>query len=189
MSDTETSPRLSLSHATLAVSDLDEMLAFYCDVLGFRVTDRGDPGDGSEMVFISQDPGEHHQIVLVRGAPTADRNFVLIDHLAFRTVSLDDLRTIGERLADAGVDDLIPVSHGNAWSLYFTDPEGNGLECFVDSPFHVAQPHGGGLDLDLTDADLEAATRAELEPLPGFAPIEQWRADFEATLAEPNRQD
>ena len=48
-----------------------------------------------------------------------------------------------ERLAAAAVDSVIPVSHGNAWSLYFTDPEGNGLECFVDSPFHVAQPYAG----------------------------------------------
>ena len=39
------------------------------------------------------------------------------------------------------------MNHGNAWSLYFTDPEGNGLECFVDSPFHVTQPYADRLDL------------------------------------------
>ena len=41
------SPRLSLSHATVAVRDLDVMLDFYCDVLGFVVTNRGEAMPGS----------------------------------------------------------------------------------------------------------------------------------------------
>ena len=134
-------PRLSLSHTTVAVRDLDVMVDFYTDVLGFHVTNRGTPGPGQpELAFLSQDPSEHHQMVFLQGE-TPDHHIVFADHLAFRTGSLDDLRTIGERLAAAGVEQVHPVSHGNAWSLYFNDPEGNGLECFVDSPFHVAQPY------------------------------------------------
>ncbi|MEL7209873.1 MAG: VOC family protein [Actinomycetota bacterium] len=189
MTDRNTGPRLSLSHSTMAVDDLDRMLAFYCDVLGFRVTNRGEVGDGAEMAFVSQDPGDHHQIVFVSGTPTGEPGFSLTDHLAFRTDTLDSLRAIGVALAEAGVDDIIPISHGNAWSLYFTDPEGNGLECFVDTPFHVAQPHAGGLDLDQSDADIEATTRAEIESLPEFAPMERWKAEFEAALAASGRHD
>ena len=80
--------RLSLSHTTLAVRDLDAMLDFYCDVLGFVVTNRGEVGAGSEMAFISQDPLEHHQMVFVTGLPETQHQFVLADHLAFRTGSL-----------------------------------------------------------------------------------------------------
>ena len=134
------SARLSLSHATVAVRDLDAMLDFYCDVLGFVVTNRGEVGDGSQMAFISQDPTEHHQMVFVSGLPETEHQFVLADHMAFRTGTLDDLRAIGARLDEAGVEGVIPINHGNAWSLYFNDPEGNGLECFVHSPFPVAQP-------------------------------------------------
>ena len=129
--------RLSLSHATVAVSDLDAMLDFYCGVLGFAVTNRGPVGDGAEMAFISQDPTEHHQMVFVSGLPRPEHQFVMADHMAFRTGTLDDLRAIGDRLDAAGIEGVIPINHGNAWSLYFNDPEGNGLECFVDSPFHV----------------------------------------------------
>ncbi len=50
---------LTSSHATVAVRDLDAMLDFYCGVLGFVVTNRGEVGEG-EMAFISQDPTEHH---------------------------------------------------------------------------------------------------------------------------------
>ena len=177
-------PRLSLSHSTVAVQDLDTMLAFYGDVLGFQVTNRGPMPGGGELAFVSQDPSEHHQIVFVSGGPTGEHQFVMADHLAFRTGSLDDLRAIGDRLSDAGVEGVIPISHGNAWSLYFNDPEGNGLECFVDSPFHVAQPYAEGLDLDSSDEDIEAATRADLEDKPEFQPLTEWQAAFASQLDE-----
>ncbi|MEO1059858.1 MAG: VOC family protein [Actinomycetota bacterium] len=177
-------PRLRLSHTTIAVRDLGAMLGFYCDVLGFHVTNRGTAGpDGGEMAFISQDPAEHHQIVFIEGLPTGEHQFVLADHLAFRTDDLAGLRALGARLDDAGVEGVIPISHGNAWSLYFTDPEGNGLECFVDSPFHVAQPFADGLDLGASDEEIEATTRARLEDEPEFQPMADWRSGFEARLS------
>jgi catechol-2,3-dioxygenase len=175
-------PRLSLSHATVAVRDLETMLDFYCGVLGFAVTNRGGVGDGSEMAFISQDPAEHHQIVLVSGLPETHHQFVMADHLAFRTSSLDDLRAIGARLDEAGIEGVIPIDHGNAWSLYFNDPEGNGLECFVDSPFHVAQPHADRLDLSAADATIEAETLARIQDDGEFQPMAEWRAGFRARL-------
>ena len=176
-----TRPRLRLSHSTIAVKDLETMIAFYGDVLGFHVTNRGEVPGGGEMAFVSQDPSEHHQIVFVAG-PTAEHQFVMADHLAFRTGSLDDLRAIGDRLEAAGVEGVIPISHGNAWSLYFTDPEGNGLECFVDSPFHVAQPYADGLDLSSSNDEIEADTRAKLEDKPEFQPLEEWQTAFASQL-------
>lgn len=175
------SPRLSLSHATVAVRDLGAMLDFYCDVLGFAVTNRGEVGEG-EMAFISQDPNEHHQMVFVSGLPAPDHQFVMADHMAFRTGTLDDLRAIGARLDEAGVEGVIPINHGNAWSLYFNDPEGNGLECFVDSPFHVAQPFADGLDLSADDATIEAETRAKIQDDGEFQPLAEWQAAFQSRL-------
>ncbi len=185
MPDDATTPPLTLSHATVSVQDLDRMLAFYCDVLGFRVTNRGPVGDDSELAFISQDPNDHHQIVLVSGQTAAEHGFVMADHLAFRTGSLADLRAIGANLAGAGVDGVIPISHGNAWSLYFNDPEGNGLECFVDSPFHVAQPYADRLDLGESDEQIEATTRSRIEGLSEFRSAEQWRREFADRLQTP----
>lgn len=182
------SSRLSLSHATVTVRDLDAMLAFYCDVLGFVVTNRGEVGDGSEMAFISQDPTEHHQMVFVSGLPETEHQFVMADHMAFRTGTLDDLRAIRARLDEAGVEGVIPINHGNAWSLYFNDPEGNGLECFVDSPFHVAQPFADGLDLSSDDATIEADTRAKIENDAEFQPLADWQARFRARLDEATRE-
>jgi catechol 2,3-dioxygenase len=176
-------PRLALGHATLAVRDLPLMVGFYTEVLGFHVTNRGEPVPGmGEMAFLSQDPTAHHQIVLVETPEPAPRSFMMADHLAFRIGSLDDLRVIETRLKAARIAQVIPISHGNAWSVYFTDPEGNGLECFLDTPFHVAQPYADGLDLSATDEEIEATTRAKIESLPEFQPFDEWRTAMAARL-------
>lgn len=179
-----TRPRLTLGHTTLAVRDLDAAVAFYGGVLGFHVTNRGAPAPGlDDMVFLSQDPSAHHQIVLVRDEAPAAPGFLLADHLAFRTGSLDELRTVAHRLEAAEVEGVIPVSHGNSWSLYFPDPEGNGIEVFVDTPFHVAQPYADALDLSLSDDELLADTRAKVESQPEFQPFDDWRAALATQLA------
>lgn len=178
--------RLRLAHATLAVRDLDRMVAFYSDVLGFHVTNRGEPVPGmGEMVFMSQTPDEHHQLVLVQSPDPAPRQFMMADHLAFRTGSLDDLRSIAGRLVADDNHSAIPISHGNAWSVYFTDPEGNGLECFLDTPFHVAQPYADALDLSASDEEIEATTRAKIESLPEFQPFADWRESMATRLEAP----
>lgn len=176
-------PSLVLAHSTVAARDLDKLCAFYCDVLGFHVTNRGPTPDGGELCFISQDPQNHHQIVIVKGPEPPSPAFMMVDHLAFRTGSLDDLRQIRANLVEAGVGDVLPIFHGNAWSLYFTDAEGNGVECFVDTPFHVAQPFADAYDLDQSDEQILEAARARLESEPEFQPMSDWQDALEKKLA------
>mgnify|MGYP001812445612 CR=1 FL=1 len=178
MEETKSTPRLTLGHATLAARDLDRLSAFYCDVLGFHVTNRGPVPGGSEIAFLSQDPNAHHQIAMVGGLEPPDAAFVMVDHLAFRTGTLDDLRTLRAKLIAAGVEGILPICHGNAWSLYFNDCEGNGVECFVDTPFHVAQPFAQGFELDQSDEDIREATRKLVESEPEFQPMAEWREEF-----------
>lgn len=177
--------RLRLGHVTIAARDLDAMVTFYTDVLGFVVSNRGEPVPGmGEMVFISQTADEHHQIVLVHTPEPAPRGFVLADHVAWHVDSLDQLRELSARLVEAGNTSAIPINHGNAWSVYFNDPEGNGLECYLDSPFHVAQPYGDGLDLSLSDEEIEVDTRARLADKPEFQPFSEWRVAMTQRLNE-----
>ncbi len=173
---------LTLAHTTLFARDIERLSAFYCDVLGFHVTNRGPVPDGSQIVFLSQDPNEHHQIAMVSTKDTPSPGFVMVDHLAFRTGSLDDLRNLQQTLQDAGVTGVLQICHGNAWSLYFTDCEGNGVECFVDSPFHVAQPFAQRLDLGKSDEEIVAATRDMVASDPEFQSLEEWKAGFAERL-------
>ena len=186
MTEKQTAPRLTLGHSTLAARDLDRLSAFYCDVLGFHVTNRGPVGDaGAELAFLSQDPTAHHQIAMVGGVAAPDPAFVMVDHLAFRTGTLDDLRALRANLIGAGIERIIPICHGNAWSLYFNDCEDNGLECFVDTPFHVAQPFGQEFDLDKSDEEILKTTRELIESEPEFQPMREWQRQFAKRLNLP----
>lgn len=172
-------PRLATGHSTLAARDLQGLKTFYCDVLGFEVTNEGPiPTEGQELVFLSQDPSAHHQIAMVGGAMTSDSDFVMVDHLAFRTGTLDDLRIIHANLNDAGITEILQIDHGNAWSLYFNDPEGNGVETYVDTPYHVAQPYAGEWDINASNEEIEANTRENLKDKPEFMLMKDWSANF-----------
>ncbi len=78
--------------------------------------------------------------------------------------------------ADDRVANHAPVTHGNAISVYFADPEGNGIEVFCDTPWHVAQPQLKGWAPTQSPeevlAHVEASFRDELE----FQPMETYRA-------------
>jgi catechol 2,3-dioxygenase len=174
---------LEVAHAVLHVCDVEKMIRFYTDVLDFEVTDRGPLGaiGGAEIVFLSQTARHHHQLAFIdnREHPGRSEN---LNHIAFRSSgTLDDLRALHERLeAHEEVTGIRPLTHGNAWSVYFADPEGNGVEIFIDTPWHVAQPQGKPLDLSLSNEEIVAGTEAAFAEENEFSSIE----DFYAARAE-----
>ena len=170
---------LRWSHAVMYVRDLDEMLDFYTNVLGFEVTDRGSigPDGGPEIVFMSQVETDHHQLAFlpVRQGEEPPNT---VNHFAFRTESLADVRAVDEAIRkDERVTEVRPITHGNAWSVYFRDPEGNGIEVFCDTPWHVRQPQAKPLDLTKSDEELRDWTQSEFEKEPGFGPIDVFYAE------------
>ena len=171
-------PRLSFSHVGIFVTDIARMEDFYTRVLGFTVTDRGDletPRGRLQFVFLSRDPREHHQVVMASGRP-ADLPFNPINQISFRMAEFSGLREMYRRVVDEKVKELHPVSHGNALSVYFRDPEGNRLELFVDTPWYVKQPLRIPMDMKLSDRELWAWAEAEARKQPGFKPVEEWRS-------------
>ena len=168
--------QLRWSHAFVMVENMEAMLDFYTDVLGFEVTDQGEIG-GRRATFMSQVETDHHQIAFLE-RPNTGPEMPLpskIGHFAFRAPSLSDVKTLHARLlADDRVANVSPVSHGNAWSVYFADPEGNGIEVFCDTPWHVQQPQGGSWDPAASDEDVINTTRQQFENADGFRPIEDY---------------
>jgi catechol-2,3-dioxygenase len=176
--------RLEVAHAVLYVHDVERMIAFYTETLGFEVSDRGPlgpPDSGVEIVFLSQTARHHHQLAFVTGRDKPERSNS-VHHVAFRSAgTLDDLKALREALqAQPDVSGIMPLTHGNAWSVYFRDPERNGVEVFIDTPWHVAQPQGEPLDLDKPNEEIIDVTRARFESEPGFGAID----DFYARRAE-----
>ena len=138
--------RARLAHVGIYAHDKPKLEHFYSTVLGLVVTDSGKARSGMELTFLSANPGNHHQLVLVSGRPDTP-GFNPINQISFMVDSLADLRVVHRRALDNGATDMRVTSHGNAWSCYFKDPEGNTLEAYVATPFHVPQPHGEPLDL------------------------------------------
>jgi catechol 2,3-dioxygenase len=172
---------LSLSHLGLFVRDIEAMTAFYRGVLGFAVTDRGRLG-AAEIVFLSRDAREHHQIVLVAGR-TGDADVQVVNQISFRLPGLADLKAAARRVVLSAATDLDPVQHGVAWSLYFRDPERNRIELFVDTDWYIPQPCRMPLDLGLSDDEIYRSSQAFCEAQPGWRPLVDWQFDFAARLA------
>lgn len=166
-------PVLHFTHVGIHCTDVDLMVDFYCNKLGLVIVDKGVASTGHRIFFLSQDPEIHHQVVLFDGKPES-LPFNPVNQLSFLVKSIGDLRTYYNFATKAGVTNIGQVDHGNAWSIYFKDPEGNPVEVYVDSPFYSAQPCKEPLDLSQTDEEILARTEKMARNRPGF----QTRADW-----------
>jgi catechol-2,3-dioxygenase len=168
---------LVFSHMGFYVRDLARMARFYKDVLCFFETDSGDLGP-VQLVFLSRDPSEHHQIVLASGRP-ADPGFSLINQISLRVPDLPTLKEMRRRVAaEPDVTELVSATHGNAVSIYFRDPEGNRLEVFMDMPWYCEQPLREPIDLDQSDEAVLAAAEALARSRPKFRSRAEWVAEM-----------
>ena len=171
-------PALSFSHVGLYVHDLERMVDFYSRVMGFTISDRGGldlPRGKTSLAFLTRDPREHHQIVLATGRPET-LPFNPINQLSFRMADFAGLREMFHLIQHEPVSEVSPVSHGNALSVYFRDPEGNRIELFIDTPWYVDQPMRIPMDMSLDDAALWDWAQRTASALPGYKPVETWRA-------------
>jgi catechol-2,3-dioxygenase len=185
MSDTG----LQFSHFGLHVIDMARMEDFYSRVLGFTVTDRGQlqrPGGAIDLVFLSRDPDEHHQIVLASGRPDAS-GFNPINQLSFKTDTLGGLKALYSSLLAEGLKEIAPITHGNALSVYARDPEGNRLELYFDLPWYVTQPVAVPVDLTLPQAEIMRRAESHARSMPGFRSRAQWREEMARRMAERSR--
>lgn len=174
--------RARLAHVGIYAHDKALLERFYTTVLGLIVTDSGTARSGMELTFLSASPTNHHQLVLVSGRPDTT-GFNPINQISFMVDSLADLREVHRRALENGATDMRVVSHGNAWSCYFKDPEGNTVEAYLDTPFHVPQPHGEPLDLSKSDDEILRETEAACRADSGFMPIQDYQRIMTERLA------
>ena len=163
-------PKMALVDIGIYVTDSAKMEDFYTRVLGFAITDRAHIR-GVDVVFLSRNPDEHHQIVLVPGRDPAHAS--TINQIAFGVISLSELRRVHAQLTDEAVSSITPINHGGAWSVYFLDPEGNRIELSVQTPWYMP-PVSIPLDLGLSDEEIYRLTEAMVERTPGHRMRAEW---------------
>jgi catechol 2,3-dioxygenase-like lactoylglutathione lyase family enzyme len=180
------SPSLAFSHVGVFVKDIERMVDFYTRVMGFVVSDRGVLDHGAKIAFLTRNPREHHQVVFAEGCPP-DAAFDMVQQFSFRADCLDDLRGIREQVQAEGLvmegPTLGTLTHGNAISFYFRDPEGHRTEIFIDTPWYVHQPMRIPYDLSRSDAEIWSFVEQHARSLPGFRPVAEWHAEMDAKVA------
>lgn len=167
-------PKMEMSHIGIWVTDFERMKNFYMRMFGMVVSDEG-LLHGAAYAFLTRDPRDHHQIVVAQGrAPGTETT---INQISFRVADLSDLKRVHQTVTtDGDVQKFLITDHGNAWSVYFWDPEGNRLEAFMDTPWYINQPHRYDLDLTLPDEEIYSRSEAHAKADPTYRPIEDWRA-------------
>lgn len=107
-----------LNHITLAVSDIEQSIAFYTEVLGFKGHVKWDKGTylslGDLWLCLSLDK------------PDVGSDYT---HYAF-DIAADKFDEMANRLVQAGVKQW-KQNNSEGQSLYFLDPDGHKLEIHV----------------------------------------------------------
>lgn len=149
-----------IGHVHLKVADLHRALTFYCEVLGFEVTQRYGPG----AAFVSAG-GYHHHIGLntweSRGGIPPPRGTTGLYHLAILVPTRADLAAALRRLIAASIPLDGASDHGVSQALYLRDPDENGVEIYWDRP-ETEWPRNaeGHLAMVTEPLDLEDLLRA-----------------------------
>ena len=171
-----------LAHVGVYAHNKPLLEKFYTTVLGLVISDKGAGRSGIELTFMSSSPNNHHQFVLVSGRPDTE-GFNPIQQISFMVDSLSQLREVHNRALENGATGMRITCHGNAWSCYFMDPEGNTVEAYLDTPFHVPQPHGAPFDLMASDDEIMRWTEDHCRADPGFMMMDDYKKKMAGVLA------
>ena len=148
-------PRVRIGHVHLKVADLERALGFWCGVLGFELMQRFGP----QAAFVSAG-GYHHHIGLntweSRGGAPPARGTTGLYHVAILYPSRAALADALRRLIGAGIELDGAADHGVSEALYLRDPDGNGVELYVDRPpAEWPRDRAGNLAMVTEPLDLE----------------------------------
>jgi glyoxylase I family protein len=111
-----------LDHVSLNVTDRAGAIAWYRDVLGLPQLNQ--PTEDDEPVFLGQPGLQFGLFQAQRESPAREPESSGLRHVA---IVVDDLDAAQERLRSYGVE-FRYEDHGNALSVYFSDPDGHVLE-------------------------------------------------------------
>lgn len=117
--------KIKYLHTMVRVTDVEDSLRFYCDLLGLREIRRRDSEQGRfTLIFLAPEGQEEAQVELTQNWDPEDyaggRNF---GHLAY---AVEDIYAICQRLHDAGVTINRPPRDGNM--AFVKSPDGISVE-------------------------------------------------------------
>jgi catechol 2,3-dioxygenase len=151
-----------LHSVTLKVLDLPAQIAFYRQ-FGFQLATDSSP---SSATLIAGDV-QLNLIALTNGKPRPPRTAELF-HFA---ILLSDRNSLGSFVGHAARhrwDFVGAADHLVSEALYFSDPEGNGIEVYADRPHKEWQWQDGKVAMDTLPLDLESLAALDSPEWSGF---------------------
>lgn len=121
---------MKLGHVHIKVSELERAEKFYTNLLELKVTERV----GNHYIFLTFGKA-HHDLALQNvgpDAPVPPEHSTGLYHVAYEVDNIEELKKLYKKLTQAGIP-MSPVDHGISKAIYFSDPDGNGIEVYVDS--------------------------------------------------------
>lgn len=123
--------RPAFHHTTFATLKLDEMVAFYEAVAGLEPVYYGKDG-----AWLTNDEANHRIALLAFPGlkePKDKGHTAGLHHTAFEYTDFGQWLDNYVRLRAAGILPFLNLDHGMTLSMYYQDPEGNGVEIQVDA--------------------------------------------------------
>ncbi|MDF1735013.1 MAG: VOC family protein [Minwuia sp.] len=121
------------AHVVFNTHRYQQMIDWYAMVFEARVQHQG-----KRLAFLTYDD-EHHRFAFANLGPAEEgaephggRAAAGLNHLAYTWADLDGLLDTYGRLKAQGILPVRPIRHGFTLSMYYRDPDGNGLEFQVD---------------------------------------------------------
>ena len=121
---------MKVGHVHLKIRDLQRSVDFYRHYFGLEVTEQL----GTDLVFMSAG-AMHHELALQQVGKQAHRPSrydVGLYHVAFEVPDREALAETYRKLQRDGLR-ASPVDHRISWAIYFSDPDGNGIEVYWDT--------------------------------------------------------
>ena len=160
------------AHVVYNTHRYEEMIQWYLDVFEAKLQNKTD-----QLAFITYDD-EHHRMAFVNlgevdGEPPKKPDGVGVHHVAYTWDTLTDLMDVYKRLKARGILPTFSVRHGPTFSMYYADPDGNGMEfqidilsadeanAFMESDEFHANPIGEEFEPDEIVAKLDAGEPLE----------------------------
>lgn len=120
-------PNLYPAHVQLKVSDLVRSIEYYTTIIGFKVLKQTE----TEAYLTADGQTGLVSLVEVQNAQPLKQGFAGLYHLALLLPSRKDLGNIVQHFVNMNIR-LGAADHDVSEALYLNDPDGNGIEIYID---------------------------------------------------------
>ncbi|GEN55150.1 VOC family protein [Halobacillus faecis] len=145
-----------VTQVTLKVVDMKRSLEFYSSIIGFQIWKRS-----SDTVYLSA--GEEKPLLVLeedKDVNPPNRKATGLYHFALLLPEKADLADLVKHLIRNNIQ-VASADHLVSEAIYFADPDGNGMEVYIDRPSSLWEWSGSEVKMTVDPLDFEVLFRFE----------------------------